>query len=187
MNIGVTSLKMSLVSPVSASSKDRESGPSERSQHQTKETTPDNSEIEELRQLKARDREVRLHEAAHIAVGGSVIRSGAKLQYARGPDGVLYATGGDVSIDTSRASTPEATLVKAGMIRRAALAPAEPSAQDRSVAADAARMAMQARQEIFAQQQAGEGNNPTPSRAIDSYQSSGKLESPSEPNLDELI
>jgi len=140
-----------------------------------------------MRELKARDREVRTHEAAHIAAGGSVVRGGAKLQYVRGPDGVLYATGGEVSIDTSQASTPEATLTKAEMIRRAALAPAKPSSQDRSVAADAARMAMQARQEIFAQQQAGEDNSFRSSRAINSYQSSGRLETPSEPNLDELI
>ncbi len=187
MNISATSFQMGSVSPAFATAKDRESYPSDKPQNQTQETTLEDSEINQVRELKARDREVRAHEAAHIAVGGSAVRGGAHLQYVRGPDGVLYATGGEVTIDTTSASTPEATLAKAEMIRRAALAPARPSAQDRSVAADAAQMAMRARQEIFAQQQAGEGNSLQPSKAIDSYQSTGKLESPSGPNLDELI
>lgn len=187
MNISASSFQMGSVSPTFATAKDRESDASEKPQNQTEETTPSDSDLKQVRQLKARDREVRSHEAAHIAAGGSVVRGGARLQYKRGPDGVLYATGGDVSIDTSNASTPEATLAKAETIRRAALAPAKPSAQDRAVAADAAQMAMQARQEIFARQRAGNENNLQSSRAISSYQSSGKLETPPELNLDELI
>jgi len=188
MNIGAINLQTSSVSPAFATAKDRESSPSEKPQNQSsEETTLNESDLNKVRELKTRDREVRAHEAAHIAAGGSVVRGGARLQYVRGPDGVLYATGGEVSIDTSAASTPEATLAKAEMIRRAALAPTKPSSQDRSVAADAARMAMQARQEMFAQQQAGEENSFRSSRAISSYQSSGTLETPSEPNIDELI
>ncbi len=187
MNIGATSLQTGYVSPAFAATKDRGSAPSEKPQSQSEETAQNESDINEIRELKTRDREVRSHEAAHIAAGGSVVRGGARLQYKRGPDGVLYATGGEVSIDTSKASTPEASLAKAEMIRRAALAPARPSAQDRSVAADAAQMAMQARQEISIQQQAGEEHSLRPSKAISSYQSTGKLESPSGPNLDELI
>ncbi len=187
MNISAISLQTGSVSPAFATAKDREPGSSEKPQSQSEETTLDDSEINQVRELKARDREVRAHEAAHVAAGGSVVRGGARLQYVRGPDGVLYATGGEVSIDTSKAGTPEATMAKAEIIRRAALAPAKPSGQDRSVAADAARMAMQARQEIFAQQQAGDGNSFKSSRGISSYQNSGTLETPSESNLDELI
>lgn len=55
--------------------------------------------------------------------------------------------GGEVSIDTSPESDPEDTIRKAQMIRQAALAPAEPSGQDRRAAAAAAQMAMKARQE----------------------------------------
>ncbi len=55
------------------------------------------------------------------------------------------------------------------------------------MAADAAQMAMQARQEISLQQQAGEEHSLLTSKAISNYQSTGKLESPSSPNLDELI
>jgi hypothetical protein len=56
--------------------------------------------------------------------------------------------GGEVGIDTSRVpDDPEATIRKAQVVRRAALAPAEPSPRDRQVAAEATRMESQARQE----------------------------------------
>ena len=91
-------------------------------------------------ELKARDRVVRAHEMAHMAAGAGLVT--------RGADGQRYAVGGEVSIDTSPGRTPEETLLKAERIRAAALAPAEPSGQDRQVAATAAQMASQARMEI---------------------------------------
>lgn len=101
-----------------------------------------------LAQLRARDREVRVHEAAHAAVGGQYAGS-ASFQYKRGPDGRNYAVGGEVGISTSAVSgDPRATLEKARTIRAAALAPAEPSAQDRRVAAEAAQMELNARTEM---------------------------------------
>lgn len=109
-------------------------------------------ELKEIRELKVRDRVVRTHEAAHIAAGGSIVRGGANFSFQRGPDGVQYAVGGDVRIDASKESSPEATLRKADQIRSAALAPAQPSAQDRAVAAQAAQMAIEARAEISQQQ-----------------------------------
>ncbi len=106
-------------------------------------------EQREVKQLSARDREVRAHEAAHAAVGGQY--AGApSYEFQRGPDGVNYAVGGEVSIDTGRAATPEETLQKAQVVRRAALAPADPSPQDRRVAAQASRLESQARAEISA-------------------------------------
>lgn len=67
----------------------------------------------------------------------------------RGPDGRQYATGGEVSIDVSPvAGDPQATIDKAEKIRRAALAPAEPSQADRAVAARATAMANEARIEM---------------------------------------
>ncbi len=110
---------------------------------------------QEIRTLKARDQEVRAHEAAHIAAGGGLVRSGASFSFQRGPDGVQYAVGGEVSIDVSAVSgDPEATLRKTSQIQAAALAPAQPSSQDRSVAARAAKMAIEARAEIIQQQKA---------------------------------
>lgn len=101
-------------------------------------------------QLQQRDREVRTHEMTHIAAGAGLVRGGATYSFERGPDGKLYAVGGEVSIDTSPASTPEQTIERARQIRSAALAPADPSAQDRQVAAAASLMENQARRELAA-------------------------------------
>lgn len=132
----------------SAPNKEEESSTSETSARQ---------ENQQIQELKARDRTVRTHEAAHVAAGGSIVRGGANLSFQRGPDGVQYAVGGDVKIDISKENTPEETLRKAEQIRSAALAPAQPSSQDRSVAAHAAQMAIEARAEI-SQQQADKTN-----------------------------
>lgn len=104
-------------------------------------------QLKELQQLKARDREVRVHEMAHLSAAGGLATSGATFTYQRGPDGGSYAIGGEVKIDTSSGSTPEETIRKAQTIRAAALAPAEPSGQDRAVAAQAMQMETQARAE----------------------------------------
>ncbi len=97
-------------------------------------------------ELKARDQEVRQHEAAHQAAGGGYAGA-ASYSYQRGPDGKSYAVGGEVSIDTSDAGSPEATAAKMRIVRAAALAPANPSGQDMSVAAAASQREMQAMQE----------------------------------------
>ncbi|GGY48178.1 hypothetical protein GCM10011297_21370 [Bacterioplanes sanyensis] len=110
------------------------------------------AEIKQIQQLKQRDAEVRAHEQAHAAVGGN-LAGAASFSYQRGPDGVRYAVGGEVSIDVSKVSgDPQATLEKMERVRRAALAPAEPSAQDRQVAAQAAQLAAEARLEMAAEQ-----------------------------------
>jgi hypothetical protein len=57
----------------------------------------------ELAKLKARDREVRAHEAAHSAAAGSLAKGDPSLTFQRGSDGRLYAVGGEVNIDTSTA------------------------------------------------------------------------------------
>jgi len=106
------------------------------------------SDLRLVSELKARDRVVRTHEMAHMAAGAGLVTRGASYTYQSGPDGQRYAVGGEVGIDTSPGRTPEETLLKAERIRAAALAPAEPSGQDRQVAAAAAKMASQARMEI---------------------------------------
>ncbi|MFT5161899.1 MAG: hypothetical protein ACI9FJ_000467 [Alteromonadaceae bacterium] len=89
-----------------------------------------------IRELKTRDTEVRAHEAAHAAVGGQFAGS-PTYSFKRGPDGTNYAVGGEVSISTSAAGDPQATIAKMQQVRSAALAPAQPSGQDRKVAASA--------------------------------------------------
>ena len=134
---------------------------------QARATTPDQSESDSnelneadqarLRELKARDREVRAHEQAHLAAAGSLAQGGPSYSYERGPDQRLYAVGGEVQIDTSEVQgDPAATLRKAQIIRRAALAPNNPSAQDRSVAAAASQMASAASAELAQQDDSAE-------------------------------
>jgi hypothetical protein len=113
----------------------------------------------EVRELSKRDQSVRTHERAHASVAGAHGGS-PQFQYQRGPDGVLYAVAGSVSVDLSPvADNPQATLAKAQTIRRAALAPADPSAADRAVAAQASAIAADATvaiRELSALEAAGE-------------------------------
>lgn len=115
--------------------------------------TPDAAEAQLLQALKRRDRAVRTHEQAHAAVAGPYARGGPVYEYQRGPNGQMFAVGGHVKLDTSPvAGDPQATLDKAETLRRAAMAPAQPSAQDRRVAAEVAGMALEARAELRAAQ-----------------------------------
>ncbi len=103
----------------------------------------------QITELKIRDQEVRAHELAHATAAGGLAKGGPTFEYQRGPDGQRYAVSGEVQIDTSGVpGDPEATLQKAQQIQQAALAPAQPSSQDRSVAVAAAAMAAEARAEI---------------------------------------
>lgn len=110
-------------------------------------------EQRKVNELKKRDAEVKAHEQAHIAAGGPYVRGGANYEYERGPDNRNYAVGGEVSIDVSPERTPEATIRKMQVVRRAALAPRDPSGQDRAVAAQATQLEAQARQELQKQKQ----------------------------------
>jgi len=106
------------------------------------------SEQQQLAQLQQRDAEVRSHEAAHIAAGGAAVSGSASFTYQKGPDGQLYAIGGEVPISTSGGNSPEETIALAKSIQAGALAPANPSPQDLKVASSAALMEAQARQEL---------------------------------------
>lgn len=111
-------------------------------------------EQREVGKLKKVDREVRNHELAHKAAAGSFAKGGASFNYTIGPDGKKYAVGGHVNIDTSAIpNDPEATIRKAKVVRSAALAPANPSSQDQSVAASAAKMESNARMELREEQE----------------------------------
>ncbi len=93
--------------------------------------------------LRKRDQEVRRHERAHMAAAGPY---GGMPVYdlQKGPDGRLYAVGGEVSIDVKPLKDPAATIAKEEIVIRAALAPANPSAQDHSVAAQARQLKAEA-------------------------------------------
>lgn len=135
-----------------ASSQSASAGSSSGSQQ----LSPD--EQAQVEKLKARDRQVRQHEQAHMSAGAGLLTSGASFTYQKGPDGVNYAIGGEVGISTSPGHTPAETIQRARQIRAAALAPADPSGQDRAVAAQAAQMEQQAQLEK-AQQSSSEQEN----------------------------
>lgn len=102
-----------------------------------------------IEKLKERDRKVRAHEAAHMAAGGGITQGGPSYSYTTGPDGKRYAIGGEVQIDTSEVpDNPQATIIKMEQVQRAALAPTDPSGQDRKVASEAAAQAAKARSEL---------------------------------------
>ena len=131
-------------------------------------------EKQRVAELQKTDRQVKAHEAAHVAAGSGLVKGGASFQYTQGPDGKRYAVGGEVSIDSSPvAGDPEATIRKAEQIRRAALAPADPSAQDRRVAAQATQMAAEARIELASERressEEGEQPNQVQAAGLDNY------------------
>lgn len=115
--------------------------------------TPDNpgglneAETEQVAKLKKQDTEVRAHEQAHAAAGGQ-FAGAPQYQYETGPDGGQYAVSGHVSIDVSPVQgDPAATIQKMQVVKQAASAPSDPSAQDRSVAAKAEQEIRKAREE----------------------------------------
>lgn len=142
-------------------------------------------EEEQVAELEQTDREVRAHEESHVAAGGAYVSGGIQYEYQTGPDSKRYAVGGEVNIDTSRERTPEETIRKANVIRQAALAPADPSGQDISVAAAASQMLIEAQREL-AKNRADEadgktsqtGATETGSRSASSPESTGKPDQP---------
>jgi hypothetical protein len=118
--------------------------------------TPDQkAEVEELKKIDAK---VKAHEQAHKMAGGQYVRGSAHYNYKTGPDGKRYAVGGDVSIDASPEKDPKKTIAKMETVIRAALAPADPSPQDRSVASKASQEESNARRELSQSETAG-GNS----------------------------
>ncbi len=120
------------------------------------ETNPQQQQLDRqaIAELSSRDADVRSHEQAHASVGGAYAGS-PSFTMQRGPDGKSYAVGGEVGIDVSSVpNDPAATISKMEVVMRAALAPADPSAQDLRVAAQAQGLASAARAELAQQRRA---------------------------------
>ena len=124
-------------------------------------TALSSDEQRELDELKARDTEVRKHEQAHLSAAGDLAVSGANFTFTTGPDSQKYAVGGEVNIDTSEADDPQSTITKMQRVRQAALAPAQPSAQDIKVAAEATATAASAQAELRESDDSSEGKEDT--------------------------
>lgn len=129
----------------------------QRKQQDPKQQEQQQRQEQQVQDLVERDKEVRTHEQAHQSAGGEYASS-PTYQFTQGLDGKRYATGGEVQIDTSVVpGDPAATIAKMQQIRSAALAPAEPSAQDLAVARSAAASEAKARKELMAEQSAKSG------------------------------
>lgn len=128
-----------------------------------------------VEKLKKRDAEVRQHEQAHKSAAGDLASGSPNYEYKIGPDGRRYIVGGNVQIDTSAIpNNPEETIKKAQKIKKAALAPSDPSPKDRQVASAATRMEQQARLEQL------KGGNADSSDTPDN-------EAVSSPNMEEIL
>ncbi|MDH3347125.1 MAG: putative metalloprotease CJM1_0395 family protein [Desulfobulbaceae bacterium] len=109
--------------------------------------THNNTDQHTLQKLHQKDRKVKLHENAHLSNSGGYARA-TTFSYTKGPDGHQYVTGGEVAIDVAAATTPQQTITKMKTVRRAALAPNDPSPADFKVAAKAAMREISARREL---------------------------------------
>jgi hypothetical protein len=123
------------------------------------EKKPDPQVQAQIAQLKSIEEKVKAHEAAHKAAGGAMTGP-VSYTYTRGPDGKNYITGGEVPISISTGKTPQETISRMQQVIRAALAPADPSPQDRSVAGQAAAMQQEARLQLAEAPTAGETQPP---------------------------
>lgn len=110
----------------------------------------DTQEQKIVEALAARDREVRSHERAHQSAGGA-LTGAVSYAYQRGPDGNLYAVGGEVGVQIpAPTGDHQRDIEMAQQVISAALAPAQPSAQDRSVAQAAQQVVNEARAAMLA-------------------------------------
>jgi hypothetical protein len=107
------------------------------------------AEQQKLADLRQRDQSVRQHEKTHQSMGGEHVRGGITYEYEVGPDGKKYAVGGEVHIDAKSVSgNARETYRKMETIKRAALAPNDPSPQDIRAAMEATRRAAAAEKKM---------------------------------------
>ncbi|WP_081949092.1 putative metalloprotease CJM1_0395 family protein [Litchfieldella xinjiangensis] len=137
-------------------------------------------QLAHLEQLKVTDRAVRQHEMAHQIAGGAY-SGGASYEYEVGPDGKRYAVAGEVSIDCGPIKgDPQATIAKMEKVIAAALAPADPSTQDRKVAAMARQALLSARLELAqlqSEMSAARGQHDTPTQVVETIFMPGQIAS----------
>jgi hypothetical protein len=107
-------------------------------------------------QARRTDAEVRAHEQAHQRTLGPYAAGPITYSTTTGPGGESVVTGGSIGVDLDPVpGNPRATLRKARVVMNAAYAPGDPSGADMRVAADAYRLAMEAREEIQEQRRTG--------------------------------
>lgn len=126
-----------------ASTKSKYEENQEKKDNPTKLTSDEEAQVYEL---KAIDSKIKAHEMAHQS--GPAASGGASYSYTKGPDGVMYATAGEVPIEIKTGDTPQETMANMQDVIATALAPSDPSPQDLSIASKARVIMMKAQQEF---------------------------------------
>ena len=85
-----------------------------------------------LEKFKRVDAQVRSHEQVHATIGQTT--TPISYNYQQGPDGKMYAVGGNVRFDTSIPDDPKAAAFKLDQIAKAASAPTGLSGADTMIA-----------------------------------------------------
>ena len=85
-----------------------------------------------LEKFKQADAEIKSHEQIHASIGQTT--SPISYNYQEGPDGKLYAVGGNVRLDTSIPNDPKAAAFKLDMLQKAASGPLDSSGADNTIA-----------------------------------------------------
>lgn len=102
---------------------------------------------QQIQQYVSAENKVKAHEQAHKAVGGQYA-GGISYDYKQGPDGKQYVVGGEVPIQAPEGKDPEDSIRIMEQVRRAALAPTDPSPQDLKVAASATKKIMESTNQL---------------------------------------
>ena len=161
MSIGIYSNNLYAGNPVFVSkvnsSRKSDADKTEMTSSNTKASNPETSQqsnpiedakikavVQELVQTQIK---VIAHEQAHMAAGG-MYAGGASYSYTQGPDGKRYITGGEVPISIPAIKDPAEKIIALRRVISAAMAPADPSPQDRSVASSASSKLAQAQMEL---------------------------------------
>jgi len=143
-----------------------------KAQEAKKNNNPDELSEDEQRLVKdlaSRDSEVKAHESAHQAAGGGMTGA-ASYSYQQGPDGKMYAIGGEVSISSPSGSTPQETIKNAKQIIASAMAAGDPSPQDFAVASSARVMEIKAQQQLSKEQEEQKSGQETYKNAANSQE-----------------
>ncbi len=94
-----------------------------------------NDYLRVLEKFKNSDSRIRNHEQAHVASGTAT--TPISYKYQMGPDGKMYAVGGEVRLDTSIPDDPKAAAFKLKQIQEASNAPSDMSGADAQISIQA--------------------------------------------------
>jgi len=119
---------------------------------------PNSEEQRIIGKLQIRDREVKAHEAAHGTDPNLIKIGAAQFDYTIGPDGRAYATGGKVTLSTGNPSSPEDAIAKAESLKKASMAPGNPSPQDFQALNSAVAMKAEALNNIYSDKNKPDSN-----------------------------